>query len=198
MTRFAHHLMPDLSIPQKSLLLICKKYTKKRKLSPVSADLSDQEGKHFMEITNDPVIGHIKYERPGILVDRDDTLGVSHADNVLNGARNAAVDIQRRSDRASALPDEMCVRDPAFVHCDTGRSNRAVQKVSQLADEGKTVRAGAAATRYDHIRCTDILPPVGCRLQDLQQRGARDLFFGSIFDDLHSLMNGVVTGMKCP
>ena len=71
-----------------------------------------------MEITNDPVIGHIKYERPGILVDRDDTLGVSHADNVLNGARNAAVDIQRRSDRASALPDEMCVRDPAFVHCD--------------------------------------------------------------------------------
>lgn len=116
MTRFTHHLMPDLSIPQKSLLIICKKYTKKAggkhcsclhssdnvfafiycvflrsvagygNLSPVSANLGNQERQHFMEIADDPVIGHIKYERPGILVDRDDTLGVSHSDNVLDGA----------------------------------------------------------------------------------------------------------------
>ena len=51
---------------------------------PASADLCDHFRKDPVQVTDDPVVGYIEDQSPGVFVDRDDAGCVPHTDDVLN------------------------------------------------------------------------------------------------------------------
>ena len=79
------------------------------------------------QITDHAVACLLEDGRIGILVDGDDQLGISHADQVLDRARDAAGDVQIRRDDFARLPDLMGVGDVAAVHCRAGCADCAAE-----------------------------------------------------------------------
>src|SRR2546421_10297 len=67
--------------------------------------LLDQRREHLHRVAHDAEIRDLEDRRLGILVDRDDALGILHADLVLRRARDARSDVDVRLDGLARLPD---------------------------------------------------------------------------------------------
>src|SRR5216684_7385287 len=74
-----------------------------------------QLGHDLVQVADDAQIGELEDRRVRVLVDRDDVLGVLHADLVLDRAGDAGREVQLRRDGLARLPDLSSVRVPAGV-----------------------------------------------------------------------------------
>ena len=117
----------------------------------MTADLGDQRRQDLVKVPDNTVVGNIEDQCLGVFVDRDHALGVAHADYVLYGTGDPAVDIQIRCDRDPALPDQVGVGDPALVDRDTRRAHSTVQKIRQFLNELKSLGSCTVAARNDDI-----------------------------------------------
>ena len=92
---------------------------------------------YLEKIGDEPVIGDLEDRRIGVLVDRDDHLGVFHAREMLDGPGNSASDVEIRGDDLSGLADLPIVRRI------TGIDRRAA---------APTAAPSLSATRQDHLQ----------------------------------------------
>ena len=88
-----------------------------------------------MHIADDAVGGNAEDGRIGVLVDRDDDVGRLHAGQVLDGAGDAARDVELGADGLAGLADLVRVGDPAFVHGAPRRSNSAAEGLGQFLEQ---------------------------------------------------------------
>src|SRR3954471_11105811 len=72
-------------------------------------------GQDLVEVPDDAEVGELEDRRVRVLVDRDDVLGVLHADLVLDRAGDAGRQVQLRRDRLAGLADLGGVGIPAGV-----------------------------------------------------------------------------------
>ena len=107
---------------------------------PKRLDLSDlgglnglnEHGSDLEQIARDAVVGNLKDGRSGVLVHRNDALGILHARLVLNGAGDAQCHIDLRMYRLASLTNLVVRRQPAGVNDRTRAADNAAQDLRQL------------------------------------------------------------------
>src|SRR4051795_11783327 len=88
-------------------------------------------GQDLVEVPDDAEVGELEDRRVRVLVDRDDVLGVLHADLVLDRARDPGREVQLRRDRLAGLADLRGVRVPAGVDHGPGGRHGASERLGQ-------------------------------------------------------------------
>src|SRR6266516_664107 len=127
--------------------------------SAASANELGQLRDDLVEIAHDPEVAEVEDGRIRVLVDRDDRPGTLHPDLVLNGARDAAGDVQPGRDGLPCLPDLGRVRVPACVDDGAGRADSAAEGRRELfAERERLGRAETAAARDDDVCILDRRP----------------------------------------
>ncbi|MNY52473.1 hypothetical protein D3C86_1881480 [compost metagenome] len=74
-------------------------------------------------------MGKLENRRLLILVDRDNDIGMAHADGVLHRARDADGEVELRPHRGARLPHLMLVGDPSRINGGAGRANDTTERV---------------------------------------------------------------------
>src|SRR4051812_41362142 len=114
-------------------------------------------GQDLVEVPDDAEVGELEDRRVRILVDRDDVLGVLHADLVLDGPRDAGRQVQLRRDRLAGLADLGGVGVPAGVDHRARGGNRAAQRLGErLAQLEALGLAEPAATGHEDLSVLDV------------------------------------------
>jgi hypothetical protein len=78
----------------------------------------------------------------GVFVDGDDQLRVSHTNEVLDRARDAAGDVQVGGDDFACLTDLVGVGDVSAVHCRAGSADCAAKQRGKFAEHCETFFGG--------------------------------------------------------
>src|SRR5229473_3216677 len=85
-----------------------------RRSASAGAEGGDQGGDDLVQVTDDGVVGVGEDRRARVGVDRDDVLGARAARDVLDGAADAAGQVELRGDLGAGLADLLPVRAPAL------------------------------------------------------------------------------------
>src|SRR3954453_764239 len=88
-------------------------------------------GQDLVEVHDDAEVGELEDRRVRVLVDRDDVLGVLHADLVLDRAGDAGRQVQLRRDRLAGLADLGGVGIPAGVDHRAGGGDGAAERLGE-------------------------------------------------------------------
>ena len=83
------------------------------------------------QVGHQPVVGDLKIGASGVLVDRDDHLGVLHAGQVLDRAGDAEGDVELRRDDLAGLADLLVVGRVARIDRGAARAERRAELVGQ-------------------------------------------------------------------
>src|SRR6056297_3657169 len=107
------------------------------------------------QIGDKAIVRDLEDRRFLVLVDRDNHLGVLHAGEVLDRARDADRDVEVRGHDLAGLTDLPIVRGVATVDCGTGRANGGAELVGTAFDQGELLFAAhtAPAGHDDTGRC---------------------------------------------
>src|SRR5581483_6537626 len=111
-----------------------------------------QFGKYLEKVTHQTEVGDLKDRRLGILVDRDDYLRVLHAGKMLNGAGDAAGNVEVGRDHLASLPDLEVVRRITGIDGGARRADRGAELVGnrfEILPEVLGRLEGAAAGNDD-------------------------------------------------
>src|SRR5688500_4111179 len=139
-----------------------------------------QLGHDLVQIAHDPEVAELEDRRVLILVDRDDVLGVLHADLVLDRAGDAGGEIELRRHRLAGLADLRRVRRPAGIDDRAGRSDGATERFGELVCDGEIVRISESTARADQeVGVLDVHPALvaglAARLHTRLRRPFREL-----------------------
>src|SRR5690606_34948379 len=110
--------------------------------------------RHGGLVVGDPaVVGDLEDRGVGVLVDRDDHLGVLHPGQVLDGARDADGDVEGRGHDLAGLADLIVVGGVARVDRRARGADGGAQLVGQRVHDGVELfgRAQGAAARDDDL-----------------------------------------------
>src|SRR4051794_26667915 len=88
-----------------------------------------------MEVSDQPVSGHLEDRRIGVFVDRDDHARILDAGKVLNRAGNPERDVELGRDYLAGLADLVVVRREAGIDCGASGADGSAERVGQAADE---------------------------------------------------------------
>mmetsp|Transcript_154236 Transcript_154236/g.493331 ORF Transcript_154236/g.493331 Transcript_154236/m.493331 type:complete len:242 (-) Transcript_154236:700-1425(-) len=118
---------------------------------PPSSELAGQLRHLVEEVPDEAVVRDLEDRRVGILVDRNDSLGVLHAREVLDGAADAHGDVELGGDHLAGLANLELVGHEAGVDGRTGGAERSVELVTQgLQDLLEVLAVLHAAAAGDH------------------------------------------------
>src|SRR5580692_5097387 len=87
----------------------------------------DQRRDDLVQVADDGVVGVGQDGGAGVGVDGDDVLGSATARDVLDGAADAAGQVELRRDLGAGLADLLAVRPPALGSDDTGDADHAAE-----------------------------------------------------------------------
>src|SRR6185295_4636512 len=119
-------------------------------LLPPLAQRLGQLGKRLVEIGDQAIVGDLEDRRLLVLVDRHDHLGILHAGEMLDRARDADRDVELRRHHLAGLPDLPVVRRVAGVDCGARGADRGTELVGDRLDIfGEIVAALHGATARD-------------------------------------------------
>src|SRR5262249_19136409 len=114
---------------------------------------------------DEAVIGDLEDRRLLILVDSDDDLGILHAGEMLDGARDADGNVQLRRDDLAGLADLIVVGNEAGIDRRAGGADRGAELAGDAFDEMETLgRLHAAAAGDDDAGAGELRP---LRLREL-------------------------------
>ena len=145
--------------------------------------LRNERRRELEQIALDAVVGDFEDRRLGVLVDRDDGARALHADQVLNGARDAERDIQLGRDGLARAANLALHRQPAVVADRPRRGELGAKRLGELlGDRDVLLRLDAAAHRDDALGLRQIDGLLGflerrfgllaqLRLVDVHRRG---------------------------
>ena len=111
-----------------------------RRLSASSPELGDDRGEDGVEVADDGVVGLGDHGRVLVGVDGQHPLGRHHPDPVLDGAGDAAGDVELGRDALAGLADLVGVGTPAVVGDDPGAADRAAEQAGQLLQRRRSPR----------------------------------------------------------
>src|ERR687895_1192350 len=103
----------------------------------------------LVEVADHAEVRELEDRGVRVLVDRDDVLGVLHADLVLDGPRDPGRQVELRRDRLAGLADLGRVRVPAGVHHRAGGGHCAAERVGQLLGELEALGLAESAAAGD-------------------------------------------------
>src|SRR5882762_5456941 len=105
------------------------------------------------QISDDPIVRHLKNRRFLVLVDGDDDAAVFHPREVLDRAGDAYRDVELRSDDLPRLPHLPVVRHEARVHRRARSAHRRTQFIRERLENLEILpRAHSAPARNHHAR----------------------------------------------
>src|SRR4029079_11028701 len=105
-----------------------------------SRDLVDQGGQDHVGIAHDAEVGDVEDGGAGVLVDGDDGARPLHAGAVLDGAGDAAREVQLRGDGLAGLPHLEVVSVPAQVGGRARGRHRTTHRVRATLQEDAHLR----------------------------------------------------------
>ena len=89
---------------------------------------TDQGGDHLVQVADDSVVGAGQDRGARVGVDRDDVLGARAARDVLDGAADAAGQVELGGDLGAGLADLLLVRAPALGGDHAGHADHAAEQ----------------------------------------------------------------------
>ena len=134
-----------------------------------------------MEVADDGVVGVGQDGGARVGVDRDDVLGAGAAGDVLDGAADAAGQVELRGDLGAGLADLLLVRAPALRGDHAGHPDHAAEQFGQLLERGEAVRAAHAGetllgvVEHAHLQRVDGRLPYPYA-DDEPRKAARDAY----------------------
>ena len=109
------------------------------------------------EVADDAVVRHAEDGGVRVVVDGDDGLRASDAGGVLDGAGDAAGDVQSRPDGLAGLADLVRVGQPARVDERAGAADGGAEGVREVADDLEPFRGtDTAAAGDDDLRAFEV------------------------------------------
>src|SRR5262245_20401899 len=117
-------------------------------------------GQDREQIADEAIVGNLEDWGLGILVDRDDYLGILHAGEMLDGARDTDGDVELRRHHLAGLADLVVVRHVAGIDRGSARASRRAEAIGKRLDQGLEVlaRLHAAATGNDDACGSELGP----------------------------------------
>src|SRR4051794_31094631 len=97
----------------------------------------NQCGDDFEKVPDNTVIGNAENRGVGVLVDGDDDPGTAHAGQMLDGAADAAGDVEVWGDSFAGLPDLKGIVTITGVASPARRSDCAAEQRCELSEQGK-------------------------------------------------------------
>ena len=107
---------------------------------PSSPELGHDRGEDGVEVADDGVVGLGDHRRILVGVDGQHPLGRHHPDPVLDGAGDAAGDVELGRDALAGLADLVGVGAPAVVGDDPRAPDRAAEQAGQLLQRPRSPR----------------------------------------------------------
>src|SRR5882757_7284520 len=117
----------------------------RRPASSAAAKSLDQGGDDLVQVADDGVVGVGQDGGARVGVDGNDVLGAGAAGDVLDGAADAAGQVELRGDLGAGLADLLLVRAPALRGDHAGHPDHAAEQPGQFLQRGEAVRAADAA-----------------------------------------------------
>src|SRR5208283_5616170 len=109
----------------------------------------NQHGDDLVEVAHDAVVRDGEDRGRGIGVDGHDLVRFAHARAMLDGAGDAAGDVQLRPHRRAGLADLIVVVNVAGVHRRAAAGGRAAESFGQLHDQLEVLLAAHAGAAGD-------------------------------------------------
>src|SRR5712692_1127923 len=105
--------------------------------SPSTSAQGGEEGRDdLVQVADDGVVGVGQDGGARVGVDRDDVLGARAAGDVLDGAADAAGQVELGGDLGAGLADLLLVRAPAFGGDHAGDADHAAEQLGELLQGG--------------------------------------------------------------